>query len=102
MNAQHEIKRTLKQKASIEVIQGLLAQTEHKSRNSVAESVCLHFGFLDARQRTQISGSAKALSELERNGHFALPTLTALRRLVWGLAIRPWKSHSNFWIVFSS
>jgi len=49
MNAQNEIKRTLKQKASIEVIQGLLAQTEHKSRKSVAESVCLHFGFLDAR-----------------------------------------------------
>lgn len=76
MNAQNEIKRTLNQVASIEVIQGLLAQREHKSRNSVAESVCQHFGFLDARQRTQTAGCVKALRELERAGHFALPAVT--------------------------
>lgn len=76
MNAQNEIKRTLKQVASIEVIQGLLAQTEHKSRKSLAESVCLHFGFRDARQRTQTAGCVKALRELERAGHFALPAVT--------------------------
>lgn len=80
MNAQNEIKRTLKQEASIKVIQGLLAQTEHRSRKSVAESVCLHFGFFDARQRAQISGCAKALSELERAGHFALPAVTPKAR----------------------
>src|SRR5450631_1131258 len=76
MNAQNGIKRTLKQVASIEVIRELLAHTEHKSRSSVAESVCRHFGFLDARQRTQTGGCVKALRELERAGHFVLPTVT--------------------------
>jgi hypothetical protein len=76
MNAQSGIKRTLKQVASIEVIRELLAHTEHKNRSSVAESVCRHFGFLDARQRTQTGGCVKALRELERAGHFVLPTVT--------------------------
>jgi hypothetical protein len=73
MDAQNEIKRTLKQETSIEVIRGLLAQQEHRSRSSVAESVCQHFGFFDARQRTQTAGCVKALRELERAGHFVLP-----------------------------
>lgn len=73
MDAQNEIKRTLKQETSIEVIRGLLAQQTHRSRSSVAESVCRHFGFLDARQRTQTAGCVKALRELERAGHFVLP-----------------------------
>lgn len=73
MHAQNEIKRTLKQAASIEVVRGLLAQKEHRSRSSVAESVCQHFGFFDARQRTQTGGCVKALRELERAGHFVLP-----------------------------
>ena len=76
MNAQNGIKRTLKQVASIEVIRELLAHTEHKNRSSVAESVCRHFGFLDARQRTQTGGCVKALRELERAGHFVLPAVT--------------------------
>ncbi len=73
MDAQNEIKRRLKQETSIEVIRGLLAQKEHRSRSSVAESVCQHFGFFDARQRTQSAGCVKALRELERAGHFVLP-----------------------------
>ena len=73
MDAQNEIKRTLKQETSIEIIRGLLAQQVHRSRSSVAESVCQHFGFLDARQRTQTAGCVKALRELERAGHFVLP-----------------------------
>jgi hypothetical protein len=92
MNARNEIERTLKQEGSIRVIQELLAQTEHKSRNSVAESVCRHFGFLDARQRTQVSGCAKALSKLERAGHFALPTLPHKARAVLG---SPWRLPST-------
>jgi hypothetical protein len=40
MDAQNEIKRTLKQEISIEVIRGLLAQQAHRSRSSVAETVC--------------------------------------------------------------
>jgi len=73
MEAQNEIKRTLKQQTSIEVIRGLLEQQEHHSRSSVAESVCQHFGFFDARQRTQTAGCVKALRELERAGHIVLP-----------------------------
>jgi Domain of unknown function (DUF4338)/Transposase DNA-binding/Transposase DDE domain len=73
MDAQNEIKRTLKQESSIEVIRGLLAQQEHHSRSSVAEVVCQHFGFFDARQRSQTGGCLKALRELERAGHFVLP-----------------------------
>jgi hypothetical protein len=77
MDAQNEIKRTLKQETSIEVIRGLLTQKEHKSRAAVAESVCRHFGFFDARQRTQTAGCVKALRELERAGHFVLPAATS-------------------------
>jgi hypothetical protein len=75
MDAQNEIKRTLKQDTSIEVIRRLLAQKEHKSRSAVAESVCQHFGFFDARQRPQTGGCVKALRELERAGHFVLPAV---------------------------
>ena len=75
MDAQNEIKRTLKRESSIEVVRGLLAQQEHKSRSAVAESVCQHFGFFDARQRTQTAGCVKALRELERAGHFVLPAV---------------------------
>jgi hypothetical protein len=75
MHAQNEIKRTLKQVTSIEVVRGLLAQQEHKTRRSIAESVCQHFGFLDAQQRAQIGGCVKALRELERSGHFVLPAV---------------------------
>jgi Domain of unknown function (DUF4338)/Transposase DNA-binding/Transposase DDE domain len=73
MHAQNEIKRTLKQDASIEVVQGLLANNEYTSRASLADSVCQHFGFLDARQRVQRAGCVKALKELEHAGHFVLP-----------------------------
>ncbi len=73
MHAQNEIKRTLKQETSIEVIRGLLAQEGHTSRSAVAESVCRRFGFFDARQRTQTAGCVKALRELERAGHIVLP-----------------------------
>ena len=75
MHAQNEIKRTLKQEASIEVVRGLLAQERHTSRSAVAESVCRRFGFFDARQRTQTAGCVKALRELERAGHIVLPTV---------------------------
>jgi hypothetical protein len=73
MHAQNDIKRTLKQDASIEVVQGLLANNEYKTRASFADSVCQHFGFLDARQRIQRAGCVKALKELEQAGHFVLP-----------------------------
>ena len=73
MDAQNEIKRTLKQDASIEAVQQLLADKEYETRASFADSVCRHFGFLDARHRPQRAGCVKALRELEQAGHIVLP-----------------------------
>jgi len=75
MDAQNEIKRTLKQDASIEALRQLLADQEYETRASFADSVCLHFGFLDARLRLQRAGCVKALKELEQAGHFVLPAV---------------------------
>jgi len=69
-------KRTLKQGCLDRGHPRAIGATEHKNRSSVAESVCRHFGFLDARQRTQTGGCVKALRELERAGHFVLPAVT--------------------------
>src|SRR3979409_2542385 len=69
----NEIKRTLKQDASIEVIQQLLAGKEYATRSLFADTVCQQFGFVDARQRVQRAGCVKALRELEQAGHFVLP-----------------------------
>jgi hypothetical protein len=66
MDKQNQIKRTLGQPGSIEAIRRLLADGEHASRSSLAEATCQHFGFLDARLRTQTAGCVKALRELER------------------------------------
>ena len=73
MDAQNEIKRTLKQDASIEAVQPLLAGMEYETRASFANSVCRHFGFLDARHRPQRAGCVKALRQLEQAGHMVLP-----------------------------
>lgn len=73
MEKQNQIKRTLARQCSIETIRGLLDSDEHANRSSLAEAVCHHFGFLDARLRAQTAGCVKALRELERDGHFVLP-----------------------------
>jgi Domain of unknown function (DUF4338)/Transposase DNA-binding/Transposase DDE domain len=73
MEKQNQIKRTLGLPGSIESIRRLLADTAHASRSSLAEATCQHFGFFDARLRTQTAGCVKALRELERAGHFVLP-----------------------------
>jgi hypothetical protein len=75
MEKQNQIKRTLAQQGSIEAVRGLLDDGGHESRSSLAEAVCGHFGFLDARLRTQTAGCVKALRELERAGHFVLPAV---------------------------
>jgi len=75
MEKQSQIKRTLAQPSSIEAIRGLLDSGVHETRSSVAEAVCRHFDFVDARERAQTAGCFKALRELERAGHFALPAV---------------------------
>jgi len=78
MESQNDVKRTLKQDGAIGVVRELLGRSEHKTRASLARSVCRHFGFVDARNRAQIAGCIKALRELEKAGHFVLPA--ALKR----------------------
>ncbi len=84
MNEQNQVKRALRQQASIEVIRELLAGKEHRSLSSVAESICQHFGLRDARGRSQIAGCVKALRELEGAGHFVLPAPMRKRRTAAG------------------
>src|SRR5262245_40443917 len=73
MERQHEIKRTLSTPESIEVIRRLVADATHANRSALVRATCSHFGFVDARGREQTAGCVKALRELERAGHFALP-----------------------------
>ena len=73
MDAQNEIKRTLKQDASIEAVQRLLADKEYETWATFADSVCRYFGFLDARHRPQRAGCVNALRQLEQAEHIVLP-----------------------------
>lgn len=73
MNKQNQIKRTLSQPESIEYVRELLEHNEIPQRTKVAERVCEHFGFHDARGHAQHSGCLKALRELEDAGHIVLP-----------------------------
>lgn len=73
MNTQNQIKRTLSQCASLGYVRGLLESNEIHHRSQLAEKVCDHFGFHDARGQKQLSGCLKALRRLEGAGHFVLP-----------------------------
>jgi hypothetical protein len=73
MHQQNQIKRTLAQPESIDIVRNALASEIHKNRNSLSRALCQHFNFHDARGKHQIGGCNKALRELERAGHFTLP-----------------------------
>ena len=73
MKKQNQIKQTLAQQDSIETIRRLLDENVHESRSALADAVCGHFEFFDARGGAQTSGCVKALRELEGAGHFVLP-----------------------------
>jgi hypothetical protein len=73
MNTQNQIKRSLSESTSVDYVRGVLESNEILHRNELAEVVCEHFGFYDARGCIQRSGCVKALRELEAAGHFALP-----------------------------
>ena len=78
MEIQNQIKRTLSEHGSIEIIRRLLSHDDYQYRSSFADMVCEHFGFHDTRGRVQRSGCIKALRELERLGHFTLPAPSAM------------------------
>lgn len=73
MECQSQIKRRLSEPESIAEICALLGQGEGPRRTDVARGLCDRFGFFDARGRAQTAGCLKALGELSRAGHLALP-----------------------------
>lgn len=77
MEVQSQIKRTLSEQNSIEIIRGFLSEDVDACRSTFADAVCRRFGFYDARGGVQRSGCIKALRELERAGHFELPAAGA-------------------------
>jgi hypothetical protein len=74
MNIQNLIKRKLARPESITAVRQILETDDGLSRSAVAERVCEHLGLLNARGKPQRAGCLKALRELERAGHFLLPT----------------------------
>ena len=78
MEIQSQIKRVLSERSSIDIVRRLLGEEVYRYRSTFADAVCVHFGFHDAQGRVQRSGCIKALRELERLGHFALPAASAM------------------------
>jgi len=74
MNTQNLIKRKLARPESITAIRQILETDDGLSRSAIAERVCEHLELLNARGKPQRAGCLKALRELERAGHFLLPT----------------------------
>jgi hypothetical protein len=74
MNTQNLIKRKLARPESITAIRQILETEDGLSRSAIAERVCEHLELSNARGRPQRAGCLKALRELERAGHFLLPT----------------------------
>lgn len=73
MESQSQIKRRLSEPEGIAAICALLGGAEETRRTDVALRLCERFGFYDGRGRAQTAGCLKALNELSRTGHFALP-----------------------------
>ena len=73
MDTQNQVKRTLSAPTSVAYVHGLLESNGGLYRSELADVVCEHFGFYDARGREQRAGCLKALRELEASGHFVLP-----------------------------
>jgi len=77
MQVQHEIKRTLSRPENLEEIRQMLDGSGAVLRTVLADDVCERFGFFDARGDKQRSTCLKALRDLEKKGHFVLPTASA-------------------------
>jgi hypothetical protein len=75
MDTQTQVKRTLSQPAAIAYVQELLRRHGVRHRTALADAVCEHFGFYDARGAPQRAGCLKALRELEAAGGFTLPAV---------------------------
>ena len=74
MNTQNLIKRKLAQPQSITVVRQILEAYDRLPRSSIAQRVCERLELFNARGKPQRASCLKALRELERAGHFVLPT----------------------------
>lgn len=74
METQNQIKRTLSRPEVVEHIRSVLDEKGHSNRTMVAQRLCEHYGFLDARGAAQTSSCLKALRELESRGLIQLPS----------------------------
>ena len=74
MDIQHRIKHTLGQPGNLEQICQKLQEGHVKNRSALANQLCGEFGFLDPRGQKQVGTCLKALRDLEREGHFTLPS----------------------------
>ena len=70
MNKQNQIKSTLSQPESIELIQSHLERPGNTGRSVLSRNLCEHFRFFDPNGNLQVAGCLKALRELEKNGWF--------------------------------
>jgi len=73
METQNQIKRTLSRPEVIKHVRSVLDENGSMNRTGVAEQICEHYGFFDARGTPQTSSCLKALRELEFGGHIVLP-----------------------------
>jgi hypothetical protein len=73
VESQNQIKRTLSRPDSLERIRELLDGPETLLRTTLADQVCQQFSFFDAQGQKQLGTCLKALTDLEREGHFVLP-----------------------------
>jgi hypothetical protein len=73
METQNQIKRTLAQPEAIAHIRSVLDGNDIMHRTMLADQLCEHYGFFDARGAPQRGTCLKALRELQESGHIVLP-----------------------------
>lgn len=73
MEAQAQIKRTLSAPAALTFVRDQAASGRFAHRTALADFVCDHFAFHDARGGRQRSGCLKALRDLAARGAISLP-----------------------------
>jgi len=73
METQNQIKRTLAQPEAIAHIRSVLDGNDIMHRTMLADQLCEHYGFFDARGTPQRGTCLKALRELQEIGQIVLP-----------------------------
>lgn len=74
MGTQNQIIRQLR--SNVELIEKTITRNPEDNRTAVANKLCIHLHFFDARSKPQLSSCLKALRELDSAGLIALPKPT--------------------------